>query len=146
MVPMYHPIEKPIVSMTEGEFEEAFEACSLPKGSFHHQDHVRLAWIYLQKYPLTEAIDRYVAGIKRFATANGAPDLYHETITWTYLLLTHERLHRIGKQHTWDDFSRSNADLLDWGDSVLKSYYSDATLKSDLARKIFVLPDQQLPS
>ena len=37
---------------------------------------------------------------------------------------------------------RQNPDLLIWKDGVLSRYYREATLKSDLARRVFVLPDK----
>jgi hypothetical protein len=44
----------------------------------------------------------------------------------------------------WDEFARENPDLLVWRDGILSRYYSEATLKSDLARRVFVLPDRCL--
>jgi hypothetical protein len=43
---------------------------------------------------------------------------------------------------TWGAFERQNPDLLFWKDGVLNRYYREATLKSGLARKVFVLPDK----
>ena len=131
-------------SSDQSRFIEAFEDCALEPGSFRHQDHVRLAWLYLTRYPVTEAIERYVAGLKRFASAAGAPEKYHETITWAYLLLTHERMGRMTGDHTWHEFAEANEDLLDWSNTVLDLYYTKETLGSSLARKVFVLPDKRL--
>jgi hypothetical protein len=43
---------------------------------------------------------------------------------------------------TWNDFMAGNRDLLTWSPSVLTWHYRDETLKSDLARRIFVMPDR----
>ena len=80
--------------------------------------------------------------LKRFATAHGKPNLYHETITWFYVLLINERMERNGQKQSWKDFSETNADLLNWKDSILKSYYNDETLRSEVARQTFVFPDK----
>jgi hypothetical protein len=81
-----------------------------------------------------------------FAAANGKPNLYHETITWAFLFLIRERMarysERTGTQPSWSEFARANPDLLSWKDSVLKLYYSDEMLSSELARKTFVFPDR----
>ncbi len=103
-----------------------------------------MAWLYLTRYQATEAIERYAAGLKRFASAAGAPEKYHETITWAYLLLTHERMGRLASDHTWHEFAQANEDLLDWNNSVLSRYYTKETLGSSLARKVFILPDKWL--
>jgi hypothetical protein len=123
------------------EFIERFEDGTLPEDRFHHVDHVRLAWLYLSRQPLAQALERFTIGLKRFAVAAGKPDRYHETITWAYLLLIHERMERAGRPSTWESFSGANADLLAGGGRALEKYYRPATLRSDLARRIFVLPD-----
>jgi len=128
--------------MKDEEFIERFENCTLPAESFHHPDHVRVVWLYLRRYSVLETLDRFSAGLKRFATANGKPNLYHETITWAYVLLINERVERGGQEQSWAEFVDSNADLFDWKNSILKSYYHDETLRSDVARKVFVFPDK----
>lgn len=130
--------------MSEAEFIEAFESCTLPAAQFRHADHVRLAWLYLRDKPAGAALEAFCTGLKRFATANGKPGLYHETITWAYLLLIRERRERMACNHSWEEFCSANADLLSWKDSILKRYYREATLKSELARRVFVLPDRAL--
>jgi hypothetical protein len=126
--------------MLDDELIAKFENCSLP--SFHHYDHVNMAFLYLCRYPVLEALERFATSLRRFATANGKPDLYHETITWAFLLLIRERMARAGHQQTWSEFADSNKDLFSWKDSILKKYYRDETLASDLARRTFLFPDR----
>src|SRR6266446_9271242 len=128
--------------MTDEEFIAGFEACTLPAETFHHEQHVRVAWLYLQRYSVLQTLARFSENLKRFATANGKPNLYHETITWSYVFLINERMERDGKGWGWDNFAESNADLLDWKPSILGSYYSDQRLSSELARKTFVFPEK----
>jgi hypothetical protein len=120
---------------------EEFEQGHAPAG-FHHSDHVRVAFAYVAQYPFLEAVARFSAALKRFAAAQGKPQLYHETITWAYLILIRERRARAGRVHTWEEFAERNADLLIWKGGVLKTLYRQETLDSDLARHIFVLPDR----
>jgi hypothetical protein len=128
--------------MTDEEFINQFEACTLPSGSFHHRDHVKLAWLYLQRYPMLETLVRFSEGLKRFAAANGKHNLYHETITWAYVFLIYERVKRAGGKQSWEEFVAANPDLFDWQNSILKTYYRDETLRSELARRVFVFPDR----
>jgi hypothetical protein len=127
--------------MDDAELLVGFETASLPKEAFSHREHVRVAWLFVRKYGLPEALGRFADGLKRFAEAKGVPQLYHETITWAYLLLIHERLARNGAD-TWDAFAAANPDLLTWKPSLLDRYYSPELLWSDLARMSFVMPDQ----
>jgi hypothetical protein len=127
------------MDMTDQEFAEAFERCAVANSNFHHRDHVRLAWIYLREAPLLDALARFTVSLKRFATANGRPELYHETITWAYLLLIHERMQR-RETAGFDAFAAENSDLLAWKPSILNRYYDRETLDSEIARRTFVMP------
>ena len=127
--------------MNDREFVDTFESCALPSEAFRHADHVRLAWLYLRQLPLLAAIERFTTGLKRFAEHHGVPMLYHETITWAYLLVIHERMQR-GVSADWDSFRTANPDLFAWKPSLLDRYYRPETLLSDLARRAFVMPDR----
>ena len=123
--------------MNDREFIEAFESCTL--ADFHHPDHVRLAFLYLKESSLLEAIERFTTSLRNYAQSKGVPQLYHETITWAYLLLIHERMI---DEESFDAFRARNSDLFTWKPSVLDSYYSAERLWSDRARRVFVFPDQ----
>ena len=124
--------------MTDAEFTAAFEACTIE--TFHHREHVRLAWIYLNGRPLLEALPHFAESLQRFAASRGATGLYHETITFAFLFLIHERMQR-REAATFDEFAAANADLFAWKPSILDRYYSPETLRSELARRTFVMPD-----
>ncbi len=134
-----------VALMSDEELIERFENCTLAGEGFHHRDHVRVVWLYLRGNSVPETLGRFSAGLKRFAAANGKPNLYHETITWAYVFLIHERMARNEDEQTWAAFVDGNADLFDWKDNILKSYYQEETLGSDMARKAFVLPDRPGP-
>jgi hypothetical protein len=128
--------------MNDDAFLEGFENCTLSGAAFHHADHVRVAFIYLTRYPVLEAIERCSAGLARFAAANGKPERYNETITWALLLLIRERMGRCGVASSWEEFAAGNADLLSWENNILKKYYREETLSSNLAKKCFLFPDR----
>jgi hypothetical protein len=128
--------------MNDPEWMQAFESCTLPSGSFHHAEHVKMAFLYLQKFAPLEALDRFSSNLTRFAAAHGKPGLYNETITWAYLLIIRERIARANSPQTWAEFSSANADLLRWEDNILKKYYRPETLTSELAKRTFLFPDK----
>lgn len=127
--------------MTNAELIRSFESDAIPEHSFHHADHVRLAYAYLSEYPVLVALGKFISALKQFAAARGKTQLYNETITCAYLFLIHERMAR-SQSADWEDFVRENSDLLIWNDGILSRYYHDATLKSDLARAVFLFPDK----
>ncbi len=94
--------------MTDEELITQFESGSLPAVGFHHADHVRVAFAYLGRYPLLQAVEKLSAALRCFAASQGKP-----------------------------------TDLLTWKDGVLKRYYAEETLQSDLAKRVFVLPDRR---
>jgi N-formylglutamate deformylase len=123
------------------ELVRDFELNLLEPEYFHHQEHVKIAWWYLRNYTLLESLEKFSQGLKNFATRLGKGNLYHETITWAYMFLINERLHK-QKSTSWEEFAKANNDLLDWQNNVLKGYYKESSLNSDLARRVFVLPLQ----
>jgi len=131
--------------MDDAEFLERFESATLSESQFHHADHVRAAWLLLGLYAPAEALDRFAAALARLAASFQKSSLYHETITWAYLLLIRERIERVGRGSSFEEFAEANPDLMTWRPSVLKSYYRDETLASPLARRVFLLPDRQIP-
>ena len=127
--------------MTNEELIQRFESDTLLDDSFHHADHVRLAFAYLSQYPVLQALERFASALKRFATARGKAQLYNETITCAYIFLIRERMAR-SEGAEWEEFASRNPDLLLWKGGILTRYYHEASLKSVLARTVFVLPDK----
>lgn len=119
-----------------------FEAGREPDGGFHHREHVRVAWYYLQQYALPEALSRFSGALRAFAAAQGKPNLYHETITVAYILFINERLDGAARNLPWEAFADGHPELLAWKPSLLDRYYSEGTLRSDRARRTFVLPEK----
>ena len=136
--------ETSLDDVTDEALVVAFDEGTLPPGAFHHRDHVRTVWILLERRPVLEVLAGFSAGLHRLAAAAGKPGLYHETITWAYVLLVNERRAPPGAE-AWPAFAARNPDLLAWKPSVLETrYYREETLWSDRARGTFVLPDRPL--
>ena len=126
--------------MTDQELIAQFESDTLA-GEFHHADHVRLAFAYLSEYPVLQALEKFAEALKSYAAARGKSQLYHETITHAYFFLIRERMARQPAAN-WNDFATHNPDLLVWKDGILGRYYQPDTLRSDLARTVFLFPDK----
>ena len=72
---------------SDEDFLRAFENVSFPAEQFHHREHLRVAWMYLKSFDATRASERMSAGIRRFASHNGATEKYHHTLTWFWMRL-----------------------------------------------------------
>ncbi len=123
------------------ELLDRFVDTTLPADQFHHRQHVQVAWLFVRNHGMPAALAEFSAAIKRFADAKGAAGLYHETITWAFLLLIADRQAR-APVDTWEDFEAANPDLLTWKPSILSRYYSRELLASDLAKRTFLMPDK----
>lgn len=124
---------------------QAFESCTLAPEALGHREHVRVAWLILRAHPRFEdAAQRFCVGLRRFAEAHGKSGLYHETITWAYLALVHERMHGCGAAG-FEEFAGANGDLLEAGLGALVPLYAQDVLRSERAKMVFLLPRRGMP-
>ena len=128
--------------MQDEEFLSQFENCTLPKEYFKHKNHLRIAWLYLIKYDLNQAIDKVTAGILRYATSLGAAVIYHETLTRAWIHLVNQAMRQDGHGKTggnFEQFITQHAYLLD--KTLPNQFYSSKQLDSEQARRSWVEPD-----
>jgi hypothetical protein len=119
-----------------------FEALAIPADDFRHREHVRLAFAMLRGADFGEAALRYRTALKRFAAAAGAAGKYHETITWAYLALVHERMDAEPCTTSFELLARA-PELLDHrGGALARRYDVASIIASPVARRVFVLPDR----
>lgn len=116
----------------------AFLARQLALANFRHVDHLRIGFELLQRYDFPTAASLFCKTLKAMTANAGLGRVYHETISMAFLSLISERIQ-------WDPtadfavFQEMHPDLLD--KSVLSRWYSDERLRSDVARRTFVLPE-----
>jgi hypothetical protein len=128
--------------LSDDAFLQAFEASQLDPGKFHHADHIRLAWLYIQRHGACQAETRLLEGIRGFAERAGAPQkfMYTTTIAWTRLVAAACR-----KSTTCDSFCvwiEAHPELLN--KDLLNEHYSAERLESPEARRGWVDPDLKL--
>jgi hypothetical protein len=125
--------------MDDEEFMRAFEACD-PKLRFTHEQHLRAAFCYLQREPLGHAAERFKASLLRLASSRSMPNLYHETITWAYMVLLNEKRCMLGAGATFDEVKERWPELLDHGNGELRRLYAGDELDDVDSRRVFCLP------
>jgi hypothetical protein len=103
-----------------------------PPGRFGHREHLRAAWTALRLYGPQHGADLVAEGIRRFASAHGQAERYHETITRFWLRLV---WHAMSAAPDVDDFEvfLSRFPLLLDG-SLLGRHWTRETLESGRAR------------
>jgi hypothetical protein len=121
--------------MTDTEFLNAFESGTL--APFHHRDHLRMAWLYLQRDgEVAEA--SVLAGLRHFAGVKGASGLFHETLTRFWLRLV-RHVAETGRAATFDEMFAIFPRPTD--KSLPERHYSREILWSMAARQAWAEPD-----
>jgi hypothetical protein len=128
--------------MSDDEFLAAFEARTIRE--FHHRDHIKVAYLYLRRHPLEDAITKVRTGLQALAVAWGAPvdDLekgYHETMTQAWVRLVNLRLTARAAAESADAFCDQQPQLM--LKNLLQSFYSRERLFTWEAKRDFVEPD-----
>jgi hypothetical protein len=124
--------------MSDEEFLQALENCTLPQGLFTHPAHVRAGYLYLKKFSFAEALGRMRRSICDYANHLGKSDQYHETVTVAYLALIQQCMFERGDGGEWTAFAHHNPELFD--PELLSRFYDRNVLESALARRVFLLP------
>ena len=125
--------------MTDVELARALERGEIANEDFHHASHLHLAWVYLaESSSVQQAANKMRNTLRRFATAAGRPQKYHETTTlfWVHLL-SHAYAATRGKR--LEEIVHANPQLLEKNFPL--GYYSAERLFSDEARTSWVEPD-----
>lgn len=124
-------------ALSDADFIAAFEQAEL--GEFPHRLHLRMAWIYITRHGVDEAIARVRRGIQDLAAARGQTALYHETITLAWVHLVAHAAADVAPECGFDAVVEAHPELLD--KRLLLQHYRSAALSSAAARARWVAPD-----
>jgi hypothetical protein len=125
--------------MSDDAVLHAFEACQLDPGKFHHDDHIRLAWLCVQRYGAYEAETKLLDGLRRFAQKANVPQkfMHTTTIAWTRLVAAAQISNPA--TNNFSEWIQSHPELLDR--NLLARYYSPGRLETPEARSGWIEPD-----
>jgi hypothetical protein len=124
--------------LSDDQFVAAMEGLAVPKEAFRHRDHIRLAWLYLQRSNAEEAGERFSVTVRRFAVHHGVPEKYHHTITLAWMRLI--AASAILTPHLdFNEFVAAHPFLLDV--KLPWAFYSSERLASAEARTGWSAPD-----
>ncbi|MFI2735546.1 hypothetical protein [Streptomyces sp. NPDC018711] len=119
-------------------FRELIAEAMAATGGFGHREHVHLTWLAVRRVGMPDALALVGEGIRRTATAAGAPQKFHTTMTRAWVELVAGCVRESGRQD-FAAFAAHHPELLDKG--LLALFYRPATLASDEARAAWVEPD-----
>ena len=125
---------------SDHEFLQAFESGALPASEFHHREHLRLAWLYVARLGQPQAATRVLETLLRFATGQGAAQIFHVTLTHAWVSLVGSALVDAPSGESFPAFLERNPHLLD--KSLPQRHYSPETLAGSAAKQGFIPPDR----
>src|SRR5687768_3883520 len=98
--------------MTDADFLQQIEGCTLRKEAFTHRNHVRLAWLYLNDRQTGDADARIAATIQRYATSIGAATKYNHELTMKWMRLVEAAIAATPAE-SFETFITARPELLD---------------------------------
>lgn len=126
--------------LSDTEFTLGFENCTLNPELFTHEAHLRLAWIYIQKYGIENAIEVIRKQIQEYATSLGASEKYHETITVASIKAVSFFIKK-SESKTFESFINENKQLKTNFKQLLATHYTTDIFNSESAKKDFLEPE-----
>lgn len=121
-------------------FERQFAEASLDPAIFSHEAHLRLAWIHLDRYGLTRAVENLTGQLKTYTRTVGAADKYNETLTVAAIHAVHH--FRIRTSCTdFQSFILENSQLKTNFKGLIKTHYRTDIFTSERARTSFLDPE-----
>lgn len=132
-----------ISAMTDAEFLEAFEACTIPHAAWTHRAHIRMAYLVLRREAFERAVDTVRAGIQKLNASQNTPEAldrgYHETLTCAWLRLVDSAIRHYGAGEDFEAFAAQHPHLL--CRTQLRLFYTRDRIMSWEAKRAFVAPD-----
>lgn len=129
--------------VNDDEHLQRFEDHTLPIELWNHRAHLKVAYLYLQRFSFEETLSRLQTGIRAYNAAKGIKDTptggYHETMTQAWLHLVHTTLCQFGPADSADAFFDAQTQLS--GKRALLLFYSRDRIMSPEAKASFVAPD-----
>lgn len=126
--------------LTDDAFIDQFESCTLNANLFNHEAHLRLAWLYLDRFGLEEAEEKVSKGIQNYVQHLGALDKYHHTLTIAAVKTVYHFYQKNQGENFFDfidEFPRIKIKFK----SLIDAHYSQELLQSVQAKSDFIKPD-----
>lgn len=99
--------------MTHDELIARFEDGTIAPGAFGHREHLRLAWLYLQRHGRTEAEGRLLTGLRTLASRAGKPEKFNAALTLAWVARLDDAAAALAPDHSFDDLLLHHPELVD---------------------------------
>ena len=129
-----------MMHLSDSEFAQQFEVCTLNPTLFTHEAHLRLAWIHVKQYGVVEAVQHICPQIAGYDRVFGDGTKYHQTVTIASLQVI-DHFIRKSKSATFADFMIEFPRLRTHFREILAQHYSIDIFKDARAKTQYIEPD-----
>lgn len=126
--------------LTDPEFEQQFQACTLDPAIFSHEAHLRLAWIHIKNYGIDIAVGNIRKQLQQFVGHINAKGKYNDTLTVAAIMAVNHFIKRSGTNN-FIDFINEHPGLKTNFKDLVKTHYSQDIFNSDEYKRNYVAPD-----
>jgi hypothetical protein len=126
--------------LSEEEFEEKFSTCNFRPLWFTHEAHLRLAWMYVNKYGKEIAFEKYSKQLQAFANKYNAEGKYNATVTYASIQIMSRFIEK-SEAYDFHDFINEFPELKSKFKGLLTTHYSKDIFTSKEAKKHILQPD-----
>lgn len=129
-------------NLTDAEFLSLFKRNELDPRCFDHMAHLRLAYLYIQRFGLHTAISEVCKQLKAFTEKQGEPEKYNETVTTAAVRAVNHFMNK-SRATQFKSFIKSFPKLRDNLKELLSQHYGIDIYNSEIAKSTFLQPDLQ---
>lgn len=126
--------------LTDSNFIKQFKNGSLNPQIFNHEAHLRLAWLYIDKFGLKKAEKDVQKQLQDFVKIVGAKDKYHKTLTIVAIRTVNHFMQKF-ETNNFTDFINEFPQLKSDFKELVNTHYSFNIFNSERARSEYIAPD-----
>ena len=126
--------------LTDSNFIKQFKNGSLNPKIFNHEAHLRLAWLYINKFGIEQAEKDIQKQLKNFVEIVGAIDKYHKTLTIVAIKIVNHFMKKSDSDN-FADFLNEFPQLKSKFKELVNTHYSFNIFISNKARIEYLKPD-----
>lgn len=126
--------------LSDFEFIEQFVNGTLNPKIFNHEAHLRLAWLYIDKFGLEQAERDIQNQLQNFVSSIGAKGKYNKTLTIVATRIVNRFMQNF-KSDNFADFINEFPQLVFQFEALVNRHYSFDIFDSQKAKVEFLKPD-----
>ena len=125
---------------TDDELVRQFQSCQLDPQLFNHEAHLRIAWIYINKFGLDAAIESMCEDLYNYVDHLSAKDKFNKTLTVAAIRAV-DHFNKRSLSLSFVDFIKRYPQLKNDFKRLIASHYKTDIFNSPSAKLHYLEPD-----